>query len=266
MAEVIEPACARNGLIPVRADALARAGEITEQIFRRLRDDDVVIADLTGANANVMYELGLRHTRHKLTVQIGEYGRLPFDVNTIRTIQFSSSRIGLIDARDELTRVLEAGLAGAYDPVTASRVWTEGDRSPETGVSEEPDDVAAEPESANAHVDDRGIVDVIAEAEEQQGPLVHALDDLGRGMEQLTQLAQHTAEQTVRSDAAGKGMRGRLQVLTKYGTGLRTIAEEMDAAVDEYVSALRIVSDGTLAVIGRMEEDPDELATGRELG
>ena len=67
----------------MRADGLLRAGEITEQVFRRLRDDDVVIADLTGANPNVMYELGLRHTREKVTLQVGEYGRLPFDVNVI---------------------------------------------------------------------------------------------------------------------------------------------------------------------------------------
>src|SRR4051812_29110868 len=33
MEEVIKPACARVGLTPVRADSLARAGEITEQIF-----------------------------------------------------------------------------------------------------------------------------------------------------------------------------------------------------------------------------------------
>jgi hypothetical protein len=58
MSAVIEPACEQVGLEPVRADGLAKAGEITDQIFRRLRDDDVVIADLTGANANVMYELG----------------------------------------------------------------------------------------------------------------------------------------------------------------------------------------------------------------
>ena len=109
MAEVIEPACAHHGLTPVRADSLARAGEITGQIFRRLRDDDIVIADLTDANANVMYELGLRHTRDKLTVQIGEYGRLPFDISTIRTIQFSQSPMGLINAREELIHVLEEG-------------------------------------------------------------------------------------------------------------------------------------------------------------
>jgi hypothetical protein len=117
--EVIEPACTAVGLVPIRADGLTQAGEITEQIFRRLRDDDVVIADLTNANPNVMYELGLRHTRNALTVQIGEYGRLPFDINIIRTVQFSRSRHGLVTARDELIAMLESGLTGQYDPVTA---------------------------------------------------------------------------------------------------------------------------------------------------
>jgi len=85
-------------------------------------------------------------------------------------------------------------------------------------------------------------------------------------MEQLTQLALDATEQTGRSDAAGRGMRGRLQVLMRYASGLGPIAEQMDAAVDRYVSALRSVSDGTLAIISRMKEDPDELAAGLEFG
>jgi hypothetical protein len=67
---------------------MSRQGEIPEQVVRELRDADVVIADPTDADPNVMHELGLRHTTDKLTIQIGERGRLPFDVSTIRTIQF----------------------------------------------------------------------------------------------------------------------------------------------------------------------------------
>ena len=74
---VFEPACQRFGMQPLRADKLPQPGEITDQVFGLLRDADVVIADLTGGNANVMYELGLRHTKDKLTVHIGEYERLP---------------------------------------------------------------------------------------------------------------------------------------------------------------------------------------------
>jgi hypothetical protein len=61
-----------------------------------------------------------------LTVQIGEFGRLPFDVNVIRTVQFSRSESGLIRARDELIQILSAGLAGEYDSVTATRIWWKG--------------------------------------------------------------------------------------------------------------------------------------------
>src|SRR5262249_62069791 len=78
-----------------------------------------------GANPNVMYELGLRHTRNKLTVQLGEYSRLPFDVNVIRTVMFSRSENGLINARKELQQLLETGLADEWDPVSATRVWND---------------------------------------------------------------------------------------------------------------------------------------------
>jgi len=215
MEEVIEPACSHHGLAPVRADTLAQAGEITEQIFRRLRDDDVVIADVSGANANVMYELGLRHTRDKLTIQLGEYGRLPFDVNTIRTISFSRSRIGLIDARNELIRVLAAGLGGDYDPVTATRVWNETSRSEE--VADNLNDDAAAVQTA-APEDERGFIDVMAAAEEQVEALSPALEEIGSEIVEMGELAERSAELMSRSDAAGKGMRGRLQITTQFAT------------------------------------------------
>lgn len=72
---VIRPACTALGLQPVRADKIATPGEITEQICRHLRDDQIIIADVTDANANVMYELGLRHSRNLLTIPIGEEKR-----------------------------------------------------------------------------------------------------------------------------------------------------------------------------------------------
>ena len=107
--EVILPACSAFGVEATRADGIAKPGEIPEQIFRHLRDAPVVIADLTGANPNVMYELGLRHTTGKLTVQIGERGRRPFDVAAIRTIMFKHSAAGLVEARKALSKSLAVG-------------------------------------------------------------------------------------------------------------------------------------------------------------
>ena len=62
------PACTAFGPEAVRADMISCTGEISEQIFRELRDCTVVIADLTGANPNVMYEPGLRHNTGRVTI------------------------------------------------------------------------------------------------------------------------------------------------------------------------------------------------------
>lgn len=121
--DVIVPACTAFGLEAVRADMISEAGEIPEQIFRQLRDCPVVIADLTGANPNVMYELGLRHTTGRVTVQIGERGRLPFDVAAIRTIMFKRTEAGLVQARKDLAKSLAANLDTGGNPVTATRIW-----------------------------------------------------------------------------------------------------------------------------------------------
>ena len=263
MAEVIEPACAKYGLNPVRADSLSRAGEITTQIFRRLRDDDVVIADLTDANPNVMYELGLRHTRDKLTIQIGEFARLPFDVSTIRTIQFSRSPVGLINARNELIRVLGTGIGGDYDPVTATKVWN--DAVPPHDQS----DVTKNIEPSRTDDSDTsalGFVDILAEAEGPQEELAPALDVVGECVVELGALAERATEQIRHSDSAGKGMRGRLQVITTYAASVEDIAEQLDPAVDHYASVLDAVSAGMMVLIKMMEDDPDALSQGQSFG
>ncbi len=70
-----------------RADLIAKPGRITQQIIEKLRSTDVVIADLTGQNANVMYELGLRHGTGKPCVLLCQKNqKLPFDLADLRTI------------------------------------------------------------------------------------------------------------------------------------------------------------------------------------
>jgi hypothetical protein len=263
MAEVIEPACAEYGFTPVRADSLARAGEITTQIFRRLRDDDIVIADLTDANPNVMYELGLRHTRNKLTIQIGEYGRLPFDISTIRTIQFSRSPVGLIKAREELIRVLKAGVSGDYDPVTATHVWNDAESPHDTATGSAQGEAATK---ADDNTDERYFVDILAEAEGPQEELAPALEAISACIVDLSALSERATDQIKRSDASGKGMRGRLRVITAYASDAVDVAGRLESAVNHYVSVLNATSAGIVVLIERMENDPETRSEGHTFG
>jgi hypothetical protein len=86
---------------PVRADLIAEPGQITTQIIEHLLHDDLVIADLTGHNPNVFYELSLRHAIGKPVVQMGGIP-LPFDIHASRTIPFSFDVREADEARKQL--------------------------------------------------------------------------------------------------------------------------------------------------------------------
>jgi hypothetical protein len=73
----------------VRADELPQPGSITHQIIKLLFDADLIIADLTGGNANVVYELAIRHAFNKISVHlIDKAQKIPFDLKDERTIVF----------------------------------------------------------------------------------------------------------------------------------------------------------------------------------
>src|SRR5580704_19630688 len=79
--ELIAPAIRDAGLDPIRADEELTGGIVHKPMFERLILCDYAVADLTLANANVFYELGVRHAfRPWTTVPIIEQdSRLPFD-------------------------------------------------------------------------------------------------------------------------------------------------------------------------------------------
>jgi MAP3K TRAFs-binding domain len=87
---LIAPAVREADLEPLRADKETAGGIIHKPMFERLILCPYAVADLTFANANVYYELGVRHAvRPWSTVLLfAEGGRLPFDIQDLRTIQY----------------------------------------------------------------------------------------------------------------------------------------------------------------------------------
>ena len=74
---------------------------------------DVILADLTGLNPNVMYELGLAHSFNKKTIIItrDDLGKLPFDLKQYRAKDYSTHFKKFFD----LIEYLEKNLRGAVN-------------------------------------------------------------------------------------------------------------------------------------------------------
>ncbi len=84
--EIIAPAVAAAGMEAIRADHEEIGGTIHKPMFERLMLCDYAVADLTGANPNVYYELGIRHALrpHSTVIVFADGTALPFDIASQR--------------------------------------------------------------------------------------------------------------------------------------------------------------------------------------
>lgn len=121
-AELVRPAVEAAGLEPIRADEERYGGVIHKVMFERLVLCDYAVADLTTANANVFYELGVRHAvRPYSTVLVcSERTRLPFDLGPARTLHYGLGPDGRPDRVAEGRAAVESALEAARDRVPDS--------------------------------------------------------------------------------------------------------------------------------------------------
>ena len=105
--EAIRPALEAAGLRGVHAGEIFGTREIMEDIWESICTARVVVADVTGRNANVFYELGIAHTMGKECVVLTQSPQdVPFDITSRRYIQYApTKRVAL---RDKLERTLKS--------------------------------------------------------------------------------------------------------------------------------------------------------------
>lgn len=91
------------GYTVIRADQMDQPGSITTQIIQKTVDSDLVIADLTGHNPNVFYELAVRHATGEPYIQLIDSSEsIPFDIADLRTIHYGLGVEEAAQAKDEI--------------------------------------------------------------------------------------------------------------------------------------------------------------------
>lgn len=123
--QILRPAVEAAGMEALRADEEMDGGIIHKPMFERLILCKYAIADLTTANANVFYELGVRHAvrPHSTVLVFAEGMRLPFDVAPLRAIPYKLDATGAPDTSDTARETIEDRLHQARDPAVDSPVF-----------------------------------------------------------------------------------------------------------------------------------------------
>ena len=234
---IIEPACNRFGLTPVRGDLIAAPGEITEQVFSYVLQSDVVIADLTGGNPNVMLELGLRYGTGKPTIQISEAGQLPFNVAHVRTIRFAQTTARMTKARKELEDALTAAIKQRVDPSVPARILA-GIRLPG------PPPVDGDDDTTDFDSEAPGLVEFFADLESRVGEMTLQLSEFGEVMNEIAQASEEFSSQLQAVDKPGSPKSASIPIFKEYARRVDEPAARMRALATGFAAGMNEIDSG----------------------
>ena len=107
---IIKPVCEQCGFNAVRIDHENTQDSITHGILDCLDKYDLVIADLTGHNPNVFFEIGYRTSKGKPIIHLKRKGeRIPFDISSIRTFEYDLTDLDIVaETRERLEKAISS--------------------------------------------------------------------------------------------------------------------------------------------------------------
>lgn len=105
----IEPALEEYDYdVPIVSHRLQNSGSMTAEIINGIYSADLVIANLTNNNPNVMYEVAVRHCAGKPIIHITEdINAIPFDVGDHRCIEYKDDAMGVLELKQELIKKIK---------------------------------------------------------------------------------------------------------------------------------------------------------------
>jgi len=100
-----------------RGDDIFGSNAIIDDIVAAIESADLIVAELTGRNTNVFYELGLGHALGKPTLLLAQSMEdVPFDLRHRRVLRYAYSPKGFEELSRSLPLHVEAVLGGGSDP------------------------------------------------------------------------------------------------------------------------------------------------------
>jgi hypothetical protein len=127
--DILVPTIKEAGYEPVRGDEIYGTSSVMEDVFSGIREAAVLVADVTGKNPNVNYELGIAHALRRPVVIISQSDAdIPFDYRHLRVIIYDARQQDwATDFRARIIKTLERIKSTSHLPPNVSSLKGEVD-------------------------------------------------------------------------------------------------------------------------------------------
>ena len=181
----------KNDFDFTNAGDLDNQQNILQDIVEGIYQSEVIIADLTGLNANVFYELGLAHAMNKKVIIITQdLGELPFDIKSYRASEYSLQFNKLPRLIEELKKLLFGAIDNSikygnpvsdYIPDFYKFKNTISSNIPENLVHEDTSNI----QNTNDDESEKGFLDYITDIEENSEKMTTEISSIGNEMDEM---------------------------------------------------------------------------------
>ncbi len=109
------PAMRASGLNPRGTEVVFSSSySALAEVSRSIETAEIIVADVTGLNPDIMYVVGLCHGMGRCPLLLGgDLDEMPFNLRVLRCLPWDGTKQGLFDLREELTRAIRVFLAAS---------------------------------------------------------------------------------------------------------------------------------------------------------
>jgi hypothetical protein len=229
----IVPALEEAGYSVRRADNLDGQKNILRDIVEWISKSDLILADLTGLNPNVFYELGMAHALLRPVILMTQnIDELPFDLRSYRVITYNTHFARIASAREALRQTAFGAIRGELEwgnPV--SDFASTGRLISRTPASPSESSAQAEDEDE----EDRGWLDHRVAMEEGFGELREILSSVTEATLSIGEKTNSYTERFIQANAQASGRASGIKyIANEYSRELEGFGEKLSVANDLY--------------------------------
>ncbi len=223
---------------------------IIKDIVEGINQADIILADLTGLNPNVFYELGLSHAMNKKTIIITQdLDELPFDVRSYRATEYSLLFNKLPKFIEELDRLL----TGAADnSIRFGNPVSDYVSGYPANIETAPGQVSvpAQETEMPAETDNRGVFDYIADITENTTGMNQEIFSIAQEMNDMSASIREATQKIQRAQKNGGDITAYTRaVCRKLADPITLFSNQLKEHVDNAAAFWDLVENSYLALL-----------------